>query len=74
MPQRYPQYSEATKQRIVQYVLRHPGHTGGEVANILGLDRSRVNSFLYSEGRSRFGLLQSSTTNFAPSSQCDDPN
>ena len=29
---------------------------GGEIASALGLDKSRVNSFLYSEGRRRFGL------------------
>ena len=52
----YPSYAESTKQRIVHYVLRNPGHTGGEIALALGLDKSRVNSFLYSEGRRRFGL------------------
>ena len=51
-----PPYVESTKQRIVHYVLRNPGRTGGEIASALGLDRSRVNSFLYSEGRRRFGL------------------
>ena len=49
----YPPYAESTKQRIVDYVLRNPGHTGGEIASALGLDKSRVNSFLYSEGRQR---------------------
>lgn len=52
----YPAYAESTKQRIVLYVLTHPRHTGGEIAAVLGLDKSRVNSFLYSEGRRRFGL------------------
>ena len=51
-----PPYAESTKQRIVHYVLRNPGRTGGEIASALGLDKSRVNSFLYSEGRRRFGL------------------
>ena len=52
----YSSYTENTKQRIVKYVVTHPGHTGGEIARVLGLDRSRVNSFLYSEGKRRFGL------------------
>ena len=52
-------YSESTKQRIVQYVLTYPGHKGGEIASALGLDKSRVNSFLYSEGKVRFGLQES---------------
>ena len=52
----YPPYAESTKQRIVDYVLRNPGRTGGEIASALGLEKSRVNSFLYSEGRRRFGL------------------
>jgi len=53
---RYPSYAESTKQRIVQYVKLHPGLTGAQVAGSLGLDKSRVNSFLYSEGRRRFQL------------------
>jgi len=53
---RYPSYAESTKQRIVQYVNLHPGLTGAQIAGSLGLDKSRVNSFLYSEGRRRFQL------------------
>lgn len=52
-------YAESTKRRIVQFVITHPGHKGGEIASSLGLDKSRVNSFLYSEGKRRFGLQQS---------------
>ena len=52
----YPPYAESTKQRIIHYVLRNPGHTGGEIALALGLDKSRVTSFPYSEGRQRLGL------------------
>ena len=52
-------YAESTKQRIIQYVLTYPGHKGGEIASALGLDKSRVNSFLYSEGKRRFGLQES---------------
>jgi len=52
-------YAESTKQRIVQYVLNYPGHKGGEIALALGLDKSRVNSFLYSEGKRRFRLQES---------------
>ena len=53
----YSFYAESTKQRIIQYVLTHPGRTGGEIARVLGLDKRRVNSFLYSEGRRHFGLV-----------------
>ena len=56
MSSSYPPYADSTKQRIVRYVLTYPGHTGGEIASALGLDRSRVNSFLYSEGKRLFGL------------------
>ncbi len=66
MPNNYPSYAESTKQRIVQYVLTSPGHTGGTIASALGLDKSRVNSFLYSEGKRRFGLQQSNWRWSAP--------
>ena len=56
MSSSYPSYADSTKQRIVQYVQTYPGHTGREIASALRLDRSRVNSFLYSEGRRLFGL------------------
>ncbi len=52
----YSPYTESTKQRIVKYVHQYPAHTGREIAIALGLDKSRVNSFLYSEGRTRFNL------------------
>jgi len=52
-------YAESTKAQIVREVLSRPGRTGGQIAASLGLDRSRVNSFLYSEGKKRFGLLNS---------------
>ena len=52
----YAPYAESTKQRIVDYVRRNPGRTGRDIGIALGLDRSRVNSFLYSEGKRRFGL------------------
>ena len=52
----YVPYAESTKQRIVDYVMHNPGHTGREIGIALGLDRGRVNSFLYSEGKKRFGL------------------
>ena len=52
-------YAESTKTQIVREVLSRPGRTGGQFAASLGLDRSRVNSFLYGEGKNRFGLLNS---------------
>lgn len=52
-------YAESTKQQIVKAVLSRPGRTGKQIAESLGLDRSRVNSFLYGEGRKRFGLVNS---------------
>ena len=47
---------ESTKLRIVKEVTANPGQTGREIANRLGLERSTVNSFLYSEGREMHGL------------------
>jgi len=52
-------YAESTKAQIVREVLSQPGRTGGQFAASLGLDRSRVNAFLYGEGKKRFGLLNS---------------
>ena len=52
-------YAESTKQQIIRTVVSKPGRTGGEIAKTLGLDRSRVNSFLYGEGKRRFGLVWS---------------
>lgn len=51
-------YAESTKLQIIREVLRQPGRTGGQIAESLGLDRSRVNSFLYGEGKRRFGLTE----------------
>lgn len=50
-------YAESTKLQIIRAVLGQPGRTGGQIAESLGLDRSRVNSFLYGEGKRRFGLV-----------------
>jgi hypothetical protein len=52
-------YAETTKRQIIRAVQSQPGRTGGQIAQSLGLDRSRVNSFLYGEGKRRFGLLNS---------------
>jgi hypothetical protein len=52
-------YAESTKLQIIRAVLSQPGRTGRQIAESLGLDRSRVNSFLYGEGKRRFGLLES---------------
>jgi hypothetical protein len=51
-------YAESTKLQIIRAVLRQPGRTGKQIAESLGLDRSRVNSFLYGEGKRRFGLIE----------------
>jgi hypothetical protein len=50
-------YAESTKLQIIRAVLRQPGRTGRQIAESLGLERSRVNSFLYGEGKRRFGLM-----------------
>jgi hypothetical protein len=52
-------YAESTKLQIIRAVLRQPGRTGRQIAESLGLDRSRVNAFLYGEGNRRFGLVES---------------
>jgi hypothetical protein len=52
-------YAESTKLQIIRAVLGQPGCTGRQIAESLGLDRSRVNSFLYGEGKRRFGLVVS---------------
>jgi hypothetical protein len=49
-------YSDSTKQSIAKEVLLRPGQTGRQIAHRLNLDRSRVNSFLYGEGKNKFGL------------------
>jgi len=50
-------YADTTKRQIVRAVLGQPGRTGGQIARSLGLEGSRVNSFLYDEGLKRFGLV-----------------
>lgn len=59
-------YAEATKQAIVREVYRLPGRGGKEIAAFLGLERSRVNSFLYNEGKNKFGLIESQWRWFPP--------
>lgn len=51
-------YAESTKLQIIRAVLRQPGRTGRQIAESLGLDRSRVNAFLYGEGKRCFGLME----------------
>ena len=51
-------YSDSIKRSIVLQVYRLPGRRGREIATTLNLDKSRVNSFLYHEGRSLYGLRQ----------------
>lgn len=51
-------FSDKTKACIIQAVLAGPGRTGRQIADSLGLDKSRVNSFLYSE-KDRYGLVNS---------------
>lgn len=48
-----------TKQQkaIVALVQRQPGWTGREIATELQLDKRRVNGFLYSDGRQKYGLV-----------------
>jgi len=49
-------YSDSTKLSIAKEVLLRPGQTGRQIAHRLNLDRSRVNAFLYGEGKKKFGL------------------
>lgn len=49
-------YAVSTKQSIIREVHRGVGRTGGQIAEALGLERRRVNSFLYGEGKRVFGL------------------
>ena len=44
-------YTRATKDRIVRLIVTCPGLKGSEIAHQLGLDTSRVNSFLHREGK-----------------------
>ena len=50
-------YSEQTKQRIVDFVRENPGLKGREIAERLGLDKPRVNSFLYGQGKRIHDLI-----------------
>jgi hypothetical protein len=52
-------YSESTKYQIIRAVQSQEGRTGGQIAKSLGLQRTRVNGFLYGEGKTRFGLVNS---------------
>lgn len=47
----------AQKSSIVALVRRRPGLTGRQIAAELDLDKGRVNSFLYGEGKERLGLI-----------------
>lgn len=51
-------YSPQTKKQIIQAVRTGPGRTGKEIATSLRLDKSRVNSFLYGEGKREYGLVE----------------
>lgn len=44
---------------IVALVQRQPGWTGREIANALQMDKGRVNAFLYSDGKEKYGLVVS---------------
>jgi hypothetical protein len=61
-------YTTDTKNRIIRYVYMHPGSKGSEIAKALGLERRRVNSFLWHEGRSLYGLTYSGYRYFPQSS------
>ncbi len=62
-------------------MLRQPGLTGRQIAESLGLDRSRVNSFLYGEGKRLFGLMDTNwrwypdraSEPWVPSSRATEP-
>ena len=58
LPQSGSYYSLQTKKRIIEAVCAGPGRTGREIAISLHLDRSRVNNFLYGEGKRKYGLIQ----------------
>ena len=57
-PQSDSSYSLQTKERIIGAVPTGPGRTGKEIATSLHLNKSRVNSFLYGEGKREYGLMQ----------------
>ena len=50
-------YSDQTKERIVNFVRQNPGLKGREIAERLGLDRRRVNGFLYGQGKRTHNLI-----------------
>ena len=57
-PQSGSSYSFQTKERIIEAVRTAPGRTGKEIATSLRLDKSKVNSFLYGEGKRKYGLIE----------------
>lgn len=50
-------FAKSTKWRIIQAVHQRPGQTGREIAQSLGLDKKRVNQFLYGEGQKKWGVI-----------------
>ena len=50
-------FAKSTKWRIIQAVHQNPGQTGREIAQSLGLDKKRVNQFLYGEGQKKWGVI-----------------
>jgi len=66
-------YSDSIKRSIVLQVYRLPGRRGREIATTLNLDKSRVNNFLYHEGRSLYGLRQIGYEWYPPSATSTSP-
>jgi len=40
-------YSDSTAKKIANYIYKHPGHTGREIAKALNLNKENINSWLY---------------------------
>ena len=57
-PQSGSSYSLQTKEQIIEAIRTAPGRTGKKIAASLRLDKSRVNSFLYGEGKRKYGLVE----------------
>ena len=51
-------YSQSTVDRILRLISEQPGLTGRQIAKRLGLRKDHVNSWLYSEGKQKYGLHQ----------------
>ncbi len=51
-------YSQSTVDRILRLISEQPGLTGRQIAKRLGLRKDHVNSWLYSEGKRKYGLQQ----------------